>query len=126
MWSDCHVIPAGGGREGEWVELRMPRPLPDIMQEVCHQYWPGERPERYGEYTVENTGEETHDGYIKRNLMMADKVTLTVVWAPCIHLYNQLTKYCNDILIVIADMCVHVRKVHHSDSTASLTQRCAQ
>ena len=80
-------------------------------QEVCHQYWPGEGPERYGEYTVENTGEETHDGYIKRNLMMADKVTLTVVWAPCIHLYNQLTN-CNSLCMV------HVRKVHISDSTA--------
>ena len=54
----------------------MPRPSPGFMQEVCHQYWPDQGPEKYKEFTVEVTEVETHDGYIKRTMVMADKVTM--------------------------------------------------
>ena len=52
----------------------VPRTLADTLQEVCHKYWPEEGLEKHGEFAVESTGEETHNGYIKRTFMVASKV----------------------------------------------------
>ena len=47
---------------------------PCCVQEVCHQYWPDQGPQRYNEFTVETSEQETCDVYIKRTFMVTDKV----------------------------------------------------
>ena len=39
--------------------------------EVCHQYWPDQGIESYGEFTIESGGQEVHDGYTTRTLYLA-------------------------------------------------------
>jgi hypothetical protein len=36
------------------------------MQEVCYQYWPGQRVQSYGEFRVELLSEEKKSGYTLR------------------------------------------------------------
>ena len=51
------------------------------MQEVCHQYWPHQGMESYGEFTIESGGQEDHDGYTTRTLYLAAaKVSVLEVW----------------------------------------------
>ena len=67
MWSHCHVIPAGGGREGEWVGGALGGAhafTRRIAGGVSPVLAGGGAREVWGEYTVE----ETRDGYIKRTL----------------------------------------------------------
>ena len=51
----------------------VPRPLsvPCGIKEVCHQYWPEQGIESYGEFTIESGGQEVHDGYTTRTLYLA-------------------------------------------------------
>ena len=35
---------------------------------MCHQYWPEQGIESYGEFTIESGGQEVHDGYTTRTL----------------------------------------------------------
>ena len=37
-----------------------------FLQEVCYQYWPGERCQSYGEFRVELMNEEDNSGYVLR------------------------------------------------------------
>ena len=41
------------------------------MQEVCHQYWPDQGIESYGEFTIESGEQEARDGYTIRTLYLA-------------------------------------------------------
>ena len=36
------------------------------FQEVCYQYWPGQRTQSYGEFRIELISEESGNGYIMR------------------------------------------------------------
>ena len=38
---------------------------------MCHQYWPEQGIESYGEFTIESGGQEVHDGYTTRTLYLA-------------------------------------------------------
>ena len=51
----------------------VPRPLlvPCGIKEVCHQYWPEQGIESYGEFTIESGRQEVHDGYTTRKMYLA-------------------------------------------------------
>ena len=38
------------------------------FQEVCYQYWPGQRTQSYGEFRIELISEESYNGYIMRTV----------------------------------------------------------
>ena len=38
-----------------------------VFQEVCYQYWPGQRTQSYGEFRIELISEESYNGYIMRS-----------------------------------------------------------
>ena len=42
------------------------------IQEVCYQYWPSTRSQRFGEFTVELLGEERLQGFVLRTLSVKD------------------------------------------------------
>ena len=48
-------------------------PLTENGEEACSQYWPGiESDISFGEFTVNNLGEETNNGFITRQLSVLD------------------------------------------------------
>ena len=40
------------------------------FQEVCYQYWPGQRAQSYGEFKVELINEDKYNGYVLRTFSL--------------------------------------------------------
>ncbi|KAL5486467.1 hypothetical protein EMCRGX_G018950 [Ephydatia muelleri] len=61
-----------GGKVSGWSVRWCPDcSYPGGMQEVCHQYWPDQGIESYGEFTIESGEQEARDGYTIRTLYLA-------------------------------------------------------
>ena len=61
-----------GGKVSGWSIRWCPGcPYPGGTQEVCHQYWPDQGIESYGEFTIESGEQEARDGYTIRTLYLA-------------------------------------------------------
>jgi protein tyrosine phosphatase len=85
--------------------------LSELDEEVCYQYWPGQRVQSYGEFRVELLSEEKKSGYTLRtfSVQQAKFATPHQVWQ--FHISDWASDYqCIDINTMIT-LIEHVSKV---------------
>eukprot|EP00731_Ephydatia_muelleri_P037068 Em0390g1a len=99
--------------------------LEEEGKEVCHQYWPDNGVERYGEFTVERKELEDHDGYITRTFYLTSDKNTHVQQVTQFHITNWTPDGVCTNFAAITDVIEEVDKVQRRTGNPPIVVHCS-
>eukprot|EP00731_Ephydatia_muelleri_P019051 Em0011g1091a len=95
-------------------------------KEVCHQYWPDQGIESYGEFTIESGEQEARDGYTIRTLYLAAaKGSTQIQQVTQFHITNWSPDGVCTNLATITDVIEEVDKVQRRTGNQPIVVHCS-
>ncbi|KAL5486451.1 hypothetical protein EMCRGX_G018928 [Ephydatia muelleri] len=115
-----------GGKVSGWSIRWCPDcSYPGGMQEVCHQYWPDQVIESYGEFTIESGEQEARDGYTIRTLYLAAAKSTQIQQVTQFHITNWSPDGVCTNLATITDVIEEVDKVQRRTGNQPIVIHCS-
>eukprot|EP00731_Ephydatia_muelleri_P019065 Em0011g1105a len=94
-------------------------------KEVCHQYWPDQGIEIYGEFTIESGEQEARDGYTIRTLYLATAKSTQIQQVTQFHITNWSPDGVCTNLATITDVIEEVDKVQRRTGNQPIVVHCS-
>eukprot|EP00731_Ephydatia_muelleri_P018888 Em0011g928a len=94
-------------------------------KEVCHQYWPDQGIESYGEFTIESGEQEAHDGYTITTLNLAAAKSTQIQQVTQFHITNWSPDGVCTNLATITDVIQEVDKVQRRTGNQPIVVHCS-
>eukprot|EP00731_Ephydatia_muelleri_P019055 Em0011g1095a len=94
-------------------------------KEVCHQYWPDQGIESYGEFTIESGEQEARDGYTIRTLYLAAAKSTQIHQVTQFHITNWSPDGVCTNLATITDVIEEVDKVQRRTGNQPIVVHCS-
>eukprot|EP00731_Ephydatia_muelleri_P019048 Em0011g1088a len=94
-------------------------------KEVCHQYWPDQGIESYGEFTIESGEQEAHDGYTIRTLYLAAAKSTQIQQVTQFHITNWSPDGVCTNLATITDVIEEVDKAQRRTGNQPIVVHCS-
>eukprot|EP00731_Ephydatia_muelleri_P019083 Em0011g1123a len=94
-------------------------------KEVCHQYWPDQGIESYGEFTIESGEQEARDGYTIRTLYLAAAKSTQIQQVTQFHITNWSPDGVCTNLATITDVIEEVDKVQRRTGNQPIVVHCS-